>query len=177
MGGPDGSKPWSTTLPGSKVMAVDPKRVRVTIFGSKTGTKESFHPAGEVLALTPIWMTPIWASEVLGLQLKGPKITQTAAACKDSDRWFVQELREPVSGEVTPTVVARGLAFRGGRFLYAFSAPAQRWDVVELKPAAEDKYPFTTITNECAVVTEGDTVHIFNFETGLWKSSSLGDDQ
>ena len=168
----DPSEPYSVTVLGTKVMRIDPKRLRVTIFDSKSGAKETFHPTGEVTAISPIW-----SANVVALELKGPKITQTAAACRDADRWFVLDLREPVTGKINPVVASTGLVFRGGRYLYAFSGQTQRWDVAEMRPNADGNYPSPVVSNDCVIVTEGDTVHIFNFETGLWKSTSLGDDQ
>ena len=81
---------------------------------------------------TPLQVTPIWGPNAAALMLKGPTITRIAAASDLNGTWHTQDLREPVKGQAMPIVGPGVVAYGLGRFIYAFSAEAQRWDVVEL---------------------------------------------
>ena len=99
--------------------------------------------------------------------LKGPKITRIAVADTASATWYRQDLRKPFEGQATPMMGASGLAvYTLGRFVYAFSPEAHRWDVVELP----EGIPAVPIIGPFGVTIER-RGHIYNFvtKTGKWE--------
>ena len=81
--------------------------------------------------------TGILSDSVLTLMMEGPEITQIVAFDSASGEWLPQNLREPAKGRVIPIVAQDMAAYAVGRFVYAFSAPAKRWDVLELVEGAK----------------------------------------
>ncbi len=103
---------------------------RVTLYNIETGRSQSVALSGSNDA--PLEVSPILGQNLVALAFEGPKITRIAVADLASGTWHPQDLREPVEGHVRP-VVAPGLAvYNLGRYVYAYSAEAQRWGVAEL---------------------------------------------
>ena len=76
--------------------------------------------------------TIILRGNVLALMMEGPEISQVVVFDSASEEWLPQDLREPVKGRVIP-IIDQDLAVNNtGRFIYAFSALAKRWEVREL---------------------------------------------
>ncbi|MGP0066320.1 MAG: hypothetical protein ACLQGP_22290 [Isosphaeraceae bacterium] len=119
---------------------------------------------------TPVKVTPIWGSGVAALMLRGPKITRIAASNGLTGRWHTQDLREPVKGEATPIVGAGVVVYGLGRYIYAFSAEAERWDVIEL-PKGVRAWPIVG-TNTVTAEIPG---HIYTFggKTGKWNDLDI----
>jgi hypothetical protein len=102
--------------------------------------------------------------------LKGPKITRIAASNGLNGAWHIQDLREPVKGEATPILGPGVVAYGLGRYIYAFSAEAQRWDVVEL-PKGVRGVPIVG-ANSVTIEVPG---HIYTFggKTGKWNDLNI----
>jgi hypothetical protein len=106
---------------------------------------------------------------VVAVLLKGPKITRIAAA-DQAGTWITQDLREPVEGQVSPIVGVNVAAYALGRYVYAFSAAASRWDVAELPEGV----PTRPVVGGNEITLEGGG-HIFTFsaQTGKWNDLDL----
>src|SRR5262249_18962161 len=78
--------------------------------------------------------------------------------------WHVQELREPVE-TAEPVISDLIVTYSLGRFIYAFSAVVNRWDVLEL-PAGTTARPEVGVSG---VTVEHDG-HIYDFsaQKGKW---------
>ncbi len=120
---------------------------------------------------TPLQIRILAGPGVVALQLKGRTITRIAAASDRSGLWRVQELREPVVAVATPIVGPGVAAYQLGDYVYAFSATAQRWDVVKRPDNAKF---FTPIVSPGSVEVRGGG-HIFTFSgnTGKWTDLDL----
>jgi hypothetical protein len=113
----------------------------------------------------PMAVTPIYAPDLMALSLQGPKITRIAVA-DNATGWHVQELRQPAEGGVMP-LVSQGVAvYTVGRYAYAYSAAAHRWDVAELP----EDLPTTPVIGPNTATIEG-VGHIYTFtgKTGKWE--------
>ena len=136
VGGAEGfPKPSIPTLESGKIIAVQsPGRDRIWAQSVETGTWQMYRVPQGVKA------TAILTPDVLALMMEGPEITQIATFDTVSGEWTPQDLREPAHGKVVP-IVGQGLAvYAVGRHVYAFSAPAKRWGVLELAEGAKP-YP------------------------------------
>ena len=162
-------------LGNGKILLVPPERNRVMVVDTTNGTRETFRPAGEITSLTPSI-----SSGVAALGLQGPRITQVAAYSIQGDRWYPLDLREPVvGGQAIPAVSQDYAYYHLGRFYYAFSAQAKRWGVLELKEAATPRRarsPGGAFSNDLLMITEDDTLHVFNFLTGDWTHINTKED-
>jgi RNA polymerase sigma factor (sigma-70 family) len=77
----------------------------------------------------PLNVTPMYTGPVLGLKLKGSRITRIAAFDFYSRSWHTQDLIEPPKGNVLePTVDRNVVAYDLGRHFYTFTAGTNRWD-------------------------------------------------
>jgi RNA polymerase sigma factor (sigma-70 family) len=102
---------------GSKVVAHNPLTQKDQ-FVSLNASKES-----------PIEVGFVSDRQVVGLNLKGTKITRTAAYDWSADAWVPLELSEPVSGELKSSTVGNGtVVYDAGRHHYTYSARSAKWD-------------------------------------------------
>ncbi len=106
---------------------------------------------------TPLKVSPIWGPNAAALMLRGPKITRIAASSGLNGTWHTQDLREPVKGEAMPIVGPGVVAYGLGRYIYAFSAEAQRWDVAELPKGVHG----TPIVGQNSVTVEAPRPHLY----------------
>jgi hypothetical protein len=146
------------------VIAVSADGERVTFHDIETGRSQSVELSGSKAA--PIDVTPIRGSDLVALALEGPKIRRVAVADLASGTWHPQELREPVEGRVRP-IVAPGLAvYNLGRYVYAYSAAARRWGVVELPEGLRGG----AVVGPGGVTVEGHgQIYTFLPKTGQWE--------
>jgi len=160
------------------IIATSPEGERIAIHNRDTGVTSSLRlPASKE---APLEVTPVFGTTVLALSLKGQKITKVAAANAIEGRWYTQELREPAESEAVPTVRGDVVVYGLGRYAYAFSPQARRWDVVELPPGVKaeplwDDYKFTPSVKGAPIISSGKVTvkgggHIFTFnsQTGKW---------
>ena len=119
---------------------------------------------------TPLHVSPIWGPNAAALMLRGPKITRIAASSGLSGTWHTQDLREPVKGEASPIVGPGVVAYGLGRYIYAFSAEAERWDVVEI-PKGAHGVPIVG-PNTVTVEIPGH-IYTFGVKTGKWNDLNI----
>jgi hypothetical protein len=146
------------------VIVASPAGDRVTLYDLETRKSQTLEISGSKDA--PLEVTPILGKGVLALALTGPKITRIAIADLTSGTWHSQDLREPVEGRAIP-VIAPGVAvYRLGRYAYAYSVEAQRWDVAELP----ERLRAQPIVGPNGATIEG-LGHIYSFipKAGKWE--------
>jgi hypothetical protein len=115
-------------------------------------------------------IVPIEGPDVAAVMVSGPKVTRIAAANRLTGVWHTQELREPVkmaSPIVGPGVAAYGL----GRYIYAYSASAQRWDVLEL-PKGSHATPI--VGPNYVKVEVANHYYTFDCKTAQWNHVDIG---
>lgn len=162
---PDQTQAWDD---GSALWAISPTGDRIVVKHKRTGkTKTLRLPASED---APLSVTPISNGIVTALELKGPKLSRLAVYSQAD--WHPIDLREPVSKKASPVVHAEAAAYTLGRFVYAFSARAGRWDVLELP---EGTSPSPSVQSDSITVDQGGTIHTFDYQTGLWTSINLAE--
>lgn len=145
---------WVASSTGHRIVVQD------TASG-KTGTLDL--PATEK---EPLEVVPVIANDVLALWLKGKKLTRIAVYDTADGVWHPQELREPASNQASP-IVGNGLAVYGlGRFVYAFSAQANAWDILELP--AEGPPPSPVVSGDDITVERDGHIHTFGRASGKW---------
>lgn len=114
---------------------------------------------------SPLEVNPIVGPGIVGLDLKGPKITRIAASGANGV-WRTQELRESVEGHASPIVVPGVVSYCLGRYVYAFSSKASRWDVVELPEGVQAD---SLLDPSNMTIRDGDHMYKFSVETGKWE--------
>ena len=142
----------------------------------------------------PFRVTPILSgSDLVSLMLDGPKITRLYLFSLKDWKWYPQDLKEPVAGTVAPSVGHSVAGYAQGRYIYAFSAGAKRWSILELpkEAPAQPELRGTTgvslglqphrrpdpghvqagmsVTPDSIVVEYDGHVHEFSGRTGEWK--------
>jgi RNA polymerase sigma factor (sigma-70 family) len=162
------SRPFHSEL-GWYVFASSQNGNRVAVFDKRTGKSKLLElpvPEG-----SSHLVTAITANEMLALNIEArsgaliSKIAVYAAnAGGSSGRWYPQELREQVD-QATPRVHQLSVAYAMGRCIYAFSYPANRWDVLELSPGHEAK--LADSGNEFQV-EDGSHLYSFDEGSGTW---------
>lgn len=149
---------------GNAILVASAVGDRLTYYDLETHQSRSIELSGTADA--PLQVTPIDSPDIVALSFKGAKITRLAAVDRTNRMLYVQELRQPAKGQVMP-IVAPGIAvYAIGRYLYAYSATAHRWDVAEL-PVGMVGFP--NIGPDGASL-EGPG-HVFTFlpKTGKWE--------
>ena len=108
--------------------------------------------------------------------MTGPNINRIAvfvAVNDNTERWYPQDLREPVAS-ATPVMGNACVAYVLGRRVYAFSATTKTWDVLELDlaqgigPHLEQPQDLQSFK-----VRFRSHVYTFRFEDGKWKDLDL----
>ena len=110
-------------------------------------------------------MLPIVSQGVATLSLKGPKVTRVAAFSVHDGTWYAQDLREPVD-EAVPLVGRSMAAYCIGRRIYAFSAVAKRWDVLELPEGAVAE---PAVGDDAIICEHNGHLYVFSVKTGKWE--------
>jgi hypothetical protein len=90
----------------------------------------------------PIQVTPVElkGTGVLGMRLKGPKITRVAVFSVESANWSTLDLDQPAGGVVEPIALGPGaVAYEVGRFLYVYHADTSKWDRLDVGADAANK--------------------------------------
>jgi hypothetical protein len=149
---------------GHSLIVITPEGSRATIYDLESKKSQSLELSGTKDA--PLQVTPLFGQDIVAFSLRGPKITRIAVADSANGTWYSQDLRKPFGGRAVP-IVAPGLAvYRLGRDVYAYSAAAHRWDIVEL-PEGIPVGPVVGI-NGATIESHG---HIYTFvpKTGKWE--------
>ncbi len=163
MGGVAGDPKRPHYLMGNQlVLVTSPEGDKATAYSTETGkakTVRLFEARGARREATPIV-----SGSVAAYYLKGPNITRLAAFSVTDGSWHTQDLREPAD-EATPILGQSLVAYGIGRRLYAFSAIANRWDVLEL---AEGIKPQPVVGFEWVTFEHDGHLYIFSGKTGKW---------
>jgi hypothetical protein len=140
---------------------------RVTGYSLETGKPETIRifPEGG----PPRRAIPIVSSSVAAYDLSGPGITRLAAFSGDDGRWYTQDLREPTD-RATPVVGQSLVGYGVGRRIYAFSAIARRWDVLELPGGAKPRF---SVGPQWITHAADGHLHVFGVKTGTWVDIDL----
>ena len=148
------------------IIVASPAGDRVTLIDLETKRSQSLELGASKDASLEVMPVLDLEKHVVALALKGPKITRIAVADLAGGTWHPQDLREPVEGRAMPVVAPGLVVYHLGRYAYAYSAEAQRWDVVELPER---------LRAEPDVGPKGATIeghgHIYSFipKTGKWE--------
>ena len=138
---------------GPYICVVSRRGDRIAMHNRRTGQTKTVEipvQAGASLDVKVIWAGGF--ASLLALEIRGPKVSRIAVysggfiagrgrAEAGGEGWHSQELREPVV-KADPIVNATSVAYKLGRYVYAFSVNAARWDVLELPPGTEPKLEF-----------------------------------
>jgi len=161
---------------GRYIVMTSPKGDRVTCYDR--GTRESkvielAVPDGSVHTVTPMFTQ---RQGILALNIRGPKISRIAAFTlavgqqgEIRDSWYPQELREPVD-QADVTLAFKTAAYVLGRHVYAFSAFANRWDVLELPAGSQAQLSDSQTEFK---VEHGGHLYTFNALSGKWDDFDL----
>ena len=132
----------SYTRWGDLILVSSPGGDKVALYYSKTRQSkavrlfESGEPAHQV--------TPVFNQQAVALSISGPKIRRIAVFNYPDSAWHTQELREPVE-TATPVVGNQIITYSLGRYVYAFSLAAKKWDILELPVGVESKVAVGTV--------------------------------
>ncbi|MFI5454711.1 MAG: RNA polymerase sigma factor [Isosphaerales bacterium] len=160
---------------GPYIIVTSPKGDRVAVFDKRiVGSKllELSVPQGSRHAVTPIL-----GNRILALTIRGPKISRIAVYTvfgrvnPTLEAWYPQELREPVD-QVSVIFRSMTAAYALGRYVYAFSAKVNRWDVLELPPGSQ---PSLGQDPQSFTVTNGNHLYEFDESWGKWVDIDFND--
>jgi hypothetical protein len=113
----------------------------------------------------PVEAKPLGGQNILALELNGSKITRIAVAEFSTGHWYAQDLRQPVKGPVSPILSPGVAVYTLGRYVYAFSAHAHRWDVLELPEGSQAK---PEVGIDRVTIQGRGHIDLFPVKTGKW---------
>jgi RNA polymerase sigma factor (sigma-70 family) len=197
----DPTSKWKATyhLPGGLVTAITPSSAgnglfplamaahkinQLAVFDRLTWRWMTLDLGGTVAAARPVVGAgaAINRSGLIGFALNGTEITNLVAFNPWTREWISQDLKEPASGQLTPTLYPEVLAYPLGRYFYAYSVPAKKWATLELKrPIAWNRQGGGGLggyepKDGKIVVPEEDVVHIFDIKAGEWTHVDMKDE-
>jgi RNA polymerase sigma factor (sigma-70 family) len=121
----------------------------------------------------PLQATPIMGTgNLISLMLKGSKLTRICVFSRADWKWYPQDLKEPVAGTLTPTLGHSVAGCDQDGTIYAFSADARRWSILEL-PEDAPASPGLRVLPDSIVVEYLGHIHEFSGKTGTWKHTDL----
>jgi RNA polymerase sigma factor (sigma-70 family) len=149
------------------IVVASPEGDAVTAYSTETGKSKSLRltNAGDV----KLRVIPLLSSGLAALDLKGPHIDRIAAFSKYDGNWYAQDLREPAE-KANPIVGATMAVYPIGRRVYAFSALAKRWDVLELPAGADAK---VRVGLDAITCPHGSHLYVFSSKTGTWEDIDM----
>ncbi len=109
-------------------------------------------------------VNPILTHQLLALQIQGPKVGRIAVFNVENRTWYPQNLREPVT-DATPVFGGATVVYPLGRYVYAFSGTAKRWDVLELPPGLK---PNITVGFGSTNFEHDGHIYTFTAQAGKW---------
>jgi RNA polymerase sigma factor (sigma-70 family) len=152
----------SYTRWGDFIVASSPAGDKVSLYYSLTRKTKAVRLFESSEA--PHKIIPIFNQQVAALSILGPKVGRIAVFNYPDSSWHTQELREPVESAV-PVLGTQIVTYSLGRYVYAFSTQAKRWDVLELPEGAKPQAVVQTLT---ASVEHGGHIYDFDAKTGKW---------
>jgi RNA polymerase sigma factor (sigma-70 family) len=117
-------------------------------------------------------VTPLVGPILISLMLDGPKLTRLYVFSLADWKWYPQDLKEPVAGALHPQLGYSVVGYAQGRTIYAFSAEAKRWSILELPQEAPAQLDMSVHPDFIAVEYDGH-IHEFSSKTGEWKHTDL----
>jgi RNA polymerase sigma factor (sigma-70 family) len=153
-GVPDPSAP----LMSASIITLQPKGTnRLLAHSAETGRWSAYTLPQGVTA------TPLLTGDLLAPHFQGESIPQLAVFSAKHGHWTIHGLDEPAQGQALPLVSNSLVAYAIGPRVYAYSAEADKWDVLELKePAQPSVDPFRVF------VESGGKLAVFSLKTGTW---------
>ncbi len=150
---------------GKLVAALAPSRDRISVYSEETGQWDVYRaPPGKKLI-------PIASGSLMAMCVQGGRITQVVAVSTKGGKWRTQDLVVPTSGLLQPVVSGSLAAYAVGGHVYAYSAEADRWDVLDLG-AGKTARPAVGVST--IIVEDGDRLSVFGAKTGRWQTTDIG---
>jgi RNA polymerase sigma factor (sigma-70 family) len=155
-------KPARYLMGSGIVLMTSPEGDKATAYSIETGETKSIRlfdakePKHTVI--------PVMGLGIAAYYLEGPKINRIVAYSADDGTWYPQNLKEPVE-KAQPLISNKLLAYGLGRRIYAFSAVAKRWDILELP---EGSNPQPSVGFDLVTYEQDDHLYIFSAKTGKW---------
>ncbi|MDG3006782.1 RNA polymerase sigma factor [Paludisphaera mucosa] len=160
----------------------------LTGYSTKIGVAKTLRivPEGEA----DVKVVPIAGHSLAALHITGPAVKRIAAFSSSDGEWHSQDLLEPTE-KATPVIGPGAAAYKIGRRVYAFSATANRWDVLEWPEGDDEPSPpdedsvagvggfgsapqkFPAMSPESITCKTKHQLHIFSVKTGRWTSIKL----
>jgi uncharacterized protein (TIGR03067 family) len=154
---------------GDLFFVISPVGDRFSIYDAATKKASTIRLPGTKEA--PLAVSPILSGDdLVSLMMEGPKIDRLYVFSLKDWKWFLHDLKEPVSGRLSPTMGRSVAAYAQGRFIYAFSAEAKRWSVLKL-PEGVEAGP--VVTPDSIGVEKDGRIYEFSGKTGEWKHTDL----
>jgi hypothetical protein len=155
---------------GDLFFVFSPAGDRFSIYDAATNRASTVRlpPSKETSLPTPI----IGAGNLISLMLSGPKLTRLYIFSIAAWKWYPQDLKAPVAGSLAPILGDSVGAYAQGRTIYAFSAEAKRWSVLEL-PQEAPAQPDMSVSSDSVVVEHSGHIYEFSGKTGEWKHTDL----
>jgi hypothetical protein len=153
---------------GNKLFVFMPGGNRVAIYDLETKKSQAIELTSA--KDTPVAVSPVVGPGIMALNLSGSKITRIAIADLASGTWHAQDLRQPAQGHASPIVGPEIALYILGRYAYAYSARAHRWDVAELPEGLRATPSFS---NDGATIQGRGHIYLFSLATGTWEHIDL----
>jgi hypothetical protein len=149
---------------GQTLWAISPSGHKVVVKPEGEGEPRTLElPASEE---EPLAVFPVYSNFLAALNLEGDEIGRVAVYNFQNKSWYSKDLVEPVEGRATPLVSNTLAVYHLGRRIYAFSAMANRWDVLEL-PEGVSASPI--VSNDIITVEYDGAIHTFAVHNGRWE--------
>jgi hypothetical protein len=147
---------------GSLIAVETPGKDGVKVYNVDEGTWSEYRAPKGTRA------RPVGGGNYVAIMPEGPRITQLAAYTRAAG-WVTLDLPEPVEGKLWgPVYGPFGPVYAAGRRVFAFSAMASKWGVLELPEGAE---PRPTLSPQYATLIHGDRLYVFNPKFARWDDS------
>jgi RNA polymerase sigma factor (sigma-70 family) len=146
------------------VAFVAPAQDQISVYSEETGTWDVYR------ARAGTKVTPIASGSHILTWVKGGRIDQVAAISSKGGKWKTQDLATPASGELMPVLSNALAAYAVGGQVYAYSAEADRWDVLDLGPG---KSASPVVGASTILVEDGDRLSVFGAKTGKWETTDI----
>lgn len=162
-GGPGSAESALSSVETNQSVAIEtPEKDGLKVYNIEEGTWSEYRaPKGARVR-------PIGLRNFIATMPEGENITQLAAYVEPKREWVIQDLREPVKGQLTP-VISPGMAvYVVGRRVYAFGVQTAKWGILELPEGAR---PRPIVGGRLTTVQHGDRLYIFNARFGRWDDS------
>ncbi len=170
-GGPEAAEAERSPISirqGNSLFVFMPGGNRAAIYDLETKKSAAIELAAPKDA--PVEVSPLVGPGIMALNVRGSKITRIAVADLPGGTWHAQDLRQPVEGHASP-IVGPGVAlYTLGRYAYAYSAQAHRWDVAELP---EGLRATPSLSNDGVTIQGRGHIYLFPLATGKWEHINL----